>query len=118
VESRGTLFWLASFTLLASAILIFYFQIEEKINSVSIFIYLYCWLIFPHVFSFIFIRFNKFKKPIECAYWCIASIVMSVAGLAFIADCIFWHPDAQGGIAVIMTPIFQIIILGVFALIK
>ena len=117
MEKRETKFGFTSFILLASMILIFYFQIEEKINSVSFFIFQYCWLVLPHILSFIFIRFSKFKRPIERTYWCVAAIVMSIAGLIFIADCIFWHSDAQGGIAILMTPIFQFIILGVFALI-
>jgi hypothetical protein len=33
--------------------------------------------------------------------------MVSTCGILFLVDVIFWHPDAQGAIAVVMTPIFQ-----------
>jgi hypothetical protein len=41
-------------------------------------------------------------------YWCVVAVVVSAGGILFLADVIFWHRDAQGAIAVLMTPILQV----------
>jgi hypothetical protein len=37
------------------------------------------------------------------------TVVVSVSGLLFLADVIFLRPDPQGGIAVLLTPVYQAI---------
>ncbi|WP_374285074.1 hypothetical protein [Novosphingobium sp.] len=35
------------------------------------------------------------------------AMIVSIAGPLLLADAVFWHPDAQGGIAVLMVPFVQ-----------
>lgn len=37
----------------------------------------------------------------------IVAVLVSIGGTVFLMDVVFWHPDAQGAIAVLMTPILQ-----------
>lgn len=37
----------------------------------------------------------------------VATLLVASSGLMFLADVIFFHPDAQGAIAVLMAPILQ-----------
>ena len=39
--------------------------------------------------------------------WCGAAVLVALGGLYVLADTIFWHPDAQGAIAVVPTPVLQ-----------
>ena len=118
METRGFVYWATSFVLLACVIFVLFFQIEAKFNKISSFIYSSIWLVIPYILSFVYIRFNKFEKPIEKTYWSLAAVIMSIAGTLFLVDCIFLNPDPQSGIAMMMTPIFQYVILAVFAVIK
>jgi hypothetical protein len=38
--------------------------------------------------------------------------LVAAGGLIFLTDIIFLHPDPQGGIAVVFTPIYQVIGIG------
>ena len=53
------------------------------------------------------------RKGAAPAHWHVIAIVVSVGGVLFLADRIFWHTDAQGGIAVLMAPLLQGIALAV-----
>jgi len=35
------------------------------------------------------------------------AVIVAAGGLLFLTDVIFWRPDAQGGIAVAFTPLYQ-----------
>lgn len=37
----------------------------------------------------------------------VIAMLVSLAGPIFLADAIVWNPDAQGALAVLLTPIFQ-----------
>ncbi|MBS7808494.1 hypothetical protein [Variovorax sp. PCZ-1] len=47
--------------------------------------------------------------------WCTVSIALVCAGLFFISDAIFWHPDAQSAIGVMFTPVLQLLAFVVLA---
>ena len=47
--------------------------------------------------------------------WYAAMSIVAFGGLLFLADTIFWHPDAQGGIAVLIAPILQAIAMTLLA---
>jgi hypothetical protein len=40
-------------------------------------------------------------------HWYVVAVIVSIGGILFLADVIFWQRDAQGAIAVLMTPLFQ-----------
>jgi hypothetical protein len=39
--------------------------------------------------------------------WYVAAVVVALGGLYVLADAIYWHPDAQGAIAVVLAPVLQ-----------
>jgi hypothetical protein len=77
-----------------------------KPTSTGVFVGFAVWLIFPYVvMSAVLIFFER--KGTASFHWYVAAAIVSVSGILFLANVIFWHPDAQGAIAVLMTPILQ-----------
>lgn len=70
------------------------------------------WLALPYVALALVLIFGA-KTPVSIAATVTVSVVVAGAGLLFLADTIYWHPDAQGGIAVVFTPIYQGIGIGI-----
>lgn len=64
------------------------------------------WLALPYVALALVLIFGA-KTQASIAATVVVSAVVAGAGLLFLADTIYWHPDAQGGIAVVFTPIYQ-----------
>jgi hypothetical protein len=48
----------------------------------------------------------------------IGALMISVGGIAAYVDAIWLHPDAQGGLAFIVVPFYQWIILGLLAVLQ
>ena len=117
MDKKGFIYSFTYLVLLIAVSIILYFLIVVKITSISAFVFFLAWLSSPHVILALFLRFNTFKKNIELTYWCIVTQIVSVSGVLYLADCIFWNSDAQGGLAMAMTPIFQVLIIGFFVLI-
>ena len=46
-------------------------------------------------------------KQDSSVHWHVVAALVSIGGISFLTDVIFWHPDSQGAIAVLITPIFQ-----------
>jgi|CXWL01.1.fsa_nt_gi hypothetical protein len=77
-----------------------------KPTSIGPFVFFTIWLISPYAMisaALMFLR-PKYKPSF---HWYFVAIIVSTGGILFLADIIFWHPDAQGAIAVLMTPILQ-----------
>lgn len=107
--------WIAPITFLvfivATCITIFFVK-ALKPTTVVAFAFYAVWLILPYVVigtALILL----WHKRIASVHWHILAVMVSVGGIVFLTDVIFWHPDAQGAIAVLMTPILQ---GGVFAI--
>ena len=47
-----------------------------------------------------------FKQDFS-VHWHVVAALVSIRSISFLTDVIFWHPDSQGAIAVLITPIFQ-----------
>jgi hypothetical protein len=47
------------------------------------------------------------RKGTASFHWYVVAVIVSIGGILFLADVIFWHRDAQGAIAVLMTPMLQ-----------
>jgi hypothetical protein len=77
-----------------------------KPTSIGAFVFFAAWLISPYAMmcaALIFLRPRG--KP--SFHWYVVAVIVSIGGVLFLADVILWHPDAQGAIAVLMTPILQ-----------
>lgn len=96
----------AFFVLIAAASLTFFFVNALKPTSTGAFVFFTAWLVLPYVVTgtaFIVL----WRKRIASVHWHVVAVLVSTGGIVFLADTIFWHPDAQGAIAVLMTPILQ-----------
>jgi len=77
-----------------------------KPTSSGAFLFFAVWLIFPHaIMSAALVVLQR--KGAASFHWYVVAAMVSIGGILFLADVIFWHPDAQGAIAVLMTPILQ-----------
>lgn len=64
------------------------------------------WLAVPYFLLGAIMVYMATHRPIR-RYWHITFILVAVAGPLFLADIIYWHPDPQGAIAVLMAPMLQ-----------
>lgn len=83
-----------------------------KPTSPGAFLFFAAWLVFPHA-AMAAVLVLLARKGAATARWSLVAIVVSVGGVLFLADVIFWHSDAQGALAVVMAPVLQGIALAV-----
>lgn len=69
------------------------------------------WLALPYLGLALGLRFAREKRQ-RLAYLLVVLLVAG-GGFLFLIDTVFLRPDAQGGIAVMFTPIYQAIAIGV-----
>jgi len=74
--------------------------------STGAFMFFAAWLIFPYAVMSVALVLMQRKGAASLGYLIVA-VIVSTGGIVFLANAIFWHPDAQGAIAVLMTPILQ-----------
>ena len=77
-----------------------------KPTSDGAFLFFTVWLVLPYVIMSV-VLISLRRKETTSTHWFVVAALVSIGGILFVADVIFWHPDAQGGIAVFMTPILQ-----------
>lgn len=77
-----------------------------KPTSNGAFLFLAAWLVLPYAIMGAALISSRLKHDTR-AHWHVVAALVSIGGILFLADVIFWHPDAQGAIAVFMTPILQ-----------
>ena len=83
-----------------------------KPSSAGALVFFALWLVLPHaVMTAALLGLQRNGKAL--AHCCAVAVLLSVSGILFLAEVIVWHPDAQGALAVLMTPILQ---LGAFAI--
>ena len=83
------------------------FVIVLKPTSLGAAVFLCAWLLFPYAALSLDLMFWS-KKPSEAIAIFYVAVVISGGGLFFLAFLIL-NPNPQGGIAVIFTPIYQVI---------
>jgi hypothetical protein len=64
------------------------------------------WLVLPYAVMGAALTLLR-RTMAASLHWYVVAVLVSAGGILFLADVIFWHPDAQGAIAVLMTPILQ-----------
>ena len=77
-----------------------------KPTSAGAFAFFACWLVLPHAVmsTALVLLWRKRAASVDLH---VVAVLVSIGGIVFLTDAIFWHPDAQGAIAVMMTPILQ-----------
>ncbi len=68
-------------------------------------VFLSAWLLLPYAVLALTLVWAK-ERPSAAANVAVA-VMVGGGGLLFLTDVIFLHPDPQGGIAVLFTPIYQ-----------
>jgi hypothetical protein len=66
------------------------------------------WLLLPYALLAVLLAFRKAEISWTTANG-VVCVVVAAGGLLFLVDTIFLRPDAQGGIAVIFTPVYQML---------
>jgi hypothetical protein len=66
------------------------------------------WLLLPYAALALALVFLAKERSSAIGY-AVVTAVVAEGGLRFLTDVIFLHPDPQGGIAVLFTPIYQAI---------
>ena len=83
-----------------------FFVTTLKPSSVMAFTLFAAWLVLPYlVMAAVLIKSGQKGTP--SPHWHVLAIGASMVGIVFLIDVIFLHPDAQGAIAVAMTPLIQ-----------
>ena len=101
--------WIATITflvLIAAACSTVIFVKALKLTSPEAFAFFAAWLVLPYLVmssALILLR----RKRTSSVHWYVVALLVSLGGIVFLMDTMFWHPDAQGAIAVLMTPILQ-----------
>jgi hypothetical protein len=80
-------------------------------NSFAAAAFIAAWLLLPYAALASGLVFFAKERSWAIAYVAVTALV-AAGGLIFLTDIIFLHPDPQGGIAVVFTPIYQAIGIG------
>ncbi len=89
-------------------------EVRLRPSSVGAFLVLAAWLTAPHVVTIAALLWSR-RTGRSAWSWCILAFVVSAGGILFLLDVVFWNRDAQGAIAVVMTPILQVLATVVLA---
>ena len=101
-----------SYAVLAIAALISLVLVNVlKPNGLGATAFIAAWLLLPYAALALAIAFFVKERASEITYVVVTVIVVG-GGLLFLTNAIFLHPDRQGGIAVLFTPIYQAIGIG------
>jgi len=94
------------FLLATAACTSVFFVSALRPTSTGAFAFFAIWLTLPYAIMAAALILLQ-RKCMASFHWHVVAIIVSTAGMLYLADVIFWHPDAQGAIAVLITPLFQ-----------
>lgn len=77
-----------------------------KPSSTGAFVFFAAWLFSPYILI-IASLLSLHHKGKSTLHWYAATVVVTAGSILLLADTIYWHPDAQGAIAIIMVPMLQ-----------
>jgi hypothetical protein len=83
-----------------------------KPNTFGATAFIAAWLLLPYTALALALTFFAKERAAATAY-AIVTAAVAAGGLIFLTSVIFLHPDPQGGIAILFTPIYQAIAIGV-----
>jgi hypothetical protein len=79
-----------------------------KPDNLGVTAFFSAWLLLPYAALALALMFLARERVWALAYVAVSALVAG-GGLLFLTDIIFLHPDPQGGIGVLFTPIYQAI---------
>jgi hypothetical protein len=83
-----------------------------KPNGLGTAAFIAVWLVLPYAALALGLTLFAKERAPTIAYVAVIAIV-TVGGLLFLTYVIFLHPDPQGGIAVLFTPAYQAVGIGI-----
>jgi hypothetical protein len=83
-----------------------------KPTSTGAFLFFAVWLNLPYAIICAALLILQ-RRGTASFHWYVVAVSIPIGGILFLADVIFWHKDAQGAIAVLMTPILQSVALAI-----
>src|SRR5882724_5859633 len=83
-----------------------------KPSSLGAAAFIAVWLVLPYAALAFGLMFLAKERASAIGYVVVVAIV-TVGGLLFLTYVIFLHPDPQGGIAVLFTPFYQAVGIGI-----
>ena len=96
----------ATLALLAAAGTTVWFVNVLKPTSPTAFLFFTAWLAAPYVGMAAALLWAR-RRTEASWQWDAIAILVAAGGVIFLANVIFWRPDAQGAIAVFMAPLYQ-----------
>ena len=98
-------------TISVSCVVTLWFMLQFKPTSISAFVLFAVWLIAPYIIlGVMLLRVGTISDSIV---YFLVTFIVAIGGLLFLTNIIFIDPNAQGGIAVLFTPIYQAIAIAV-----
>lgn len=94
--------------LLATAAVSLFFVIHLQPPGAGAFAFLALWLALPPAAMALLLR-SLWRRGQPMAPWCVASALVALGGIGIVADAIYWHPDPQSAIGIVLTPVLQAI---------
>ena len=105
-RSAGGPLRLTLLVLLAGVGVSLFFVVKLQPTSAGAFAFLVLWLTVPHAaLAGLLLALQRRGQPV--LPWCVAVALVVVGGLYVLVDAIYWHPDAQSAIGVVLTPVLQ-----------
>jgi hypothetical protein len=92
--------------LLLAVCLTLWFIVKLQPSSAGAFGFAVVWLNIPYAVMAMLL-FVLRRRGSALLPWCIAVVLVVAAGLGMFLDAIYWHPDPQSAIAVVVTPLVQ-----------
>lgn len=96
----------------AGASLICVIQLQPA--TAGAFAFLALWLALP-LAGMAWLLQTLARRGTPAVPWCVVALLVTLGGLFVLADAIYWHPDPQSAIGVVLTPIYQTIAFGFMA---
>ena len=66
------------------------------------------WLLVPYILLALVVRFGRVPRASLAS-----TLLIACAGVAFLVNAVFVRPDPQGAIAVMATPLYQLLAAGI-----
>lgn len=84
---------------------IFFVSALKPVSSLA-FLFLTLWLLSPYILIIISIILLNLNNK-ATLHWYAVTFLVTAGSIFLLTDIIFWHPDPQGAIGVLLLPIIQ-----------
>ena len=98
-------------TISLSCVVTLWIMLQFKPTSIVAFVLVAVWLIAPYILLGVMLR--QVGTLSDSIVYFLVTFIVAIGGLLFLTNIIFINLDAQGGIGVLFTPIYQAIAIAV-----